>query len=583
MQDNAGTPEKVGFTIAANRNRMNGSLAAPPQEVNQSRVGIVVDRVLTAWQDPKALTPARLSFIFFSGLALICGVTVLTGAVPTRIYGHDIFIPLDGGWRVLNGQRPQVDFTSGWGPVWFLVEALGLTLSRHSVNGVGYANAIVALIVGTWSFFLGSRRLAALPRMSLGWFLATLVAAPYSLGVSPFLSSHAMTYNRYGYALLGLILLECMAPVRGADDSQEEGWTGGFSTGVALSLALFLKASYFFVAVVVIAVLALLLRRLALRRIFGIALGFAGVSICLLAYLRFDVAAVLGDLRMAGGARSAALSSTTVMSNALHLSLLLRLAFFVAATAIFFNRTNLRWRGLRLLAIAAMLFLADVGLMSTNMQHSGFPVCAIFAILTVNEITKEQQGVPVAQRSSSRLLYVAALLLGALLFLPQFTRDILGLGYGWWSKYQVSGETAVPRFTSPNVRPLVLYDLNGVSQSNGAGFINYVNDGVALLGRETRQDETILTIDMTNPFSYALERRPPRAGIESPTYNFNIDDEHRPSDERFFGDADIVMVPKRPAVDAVYFVGFYQAYKPGLKRRYYLAAESPLWWMYRRK
>lgn len=563
---------------------MNGSLAAPSQEVSQSRVGIVVDRLLMAWQDPKALTPARLLFLFFSGLALICGVTVFIGAVPTRIYGHDIFVPLDGGWRVLNGQRPQVDFTSGWGPVWFLVEALGLTISRHSVNGVGYANAIVALIVGTWSFFLGSRRLGALPRILLGWFLATLVAAPYSLGVSPFLSSHAMTYNRYGYALLGLILLECMAPpVRGADGSQEEGWTGGFSTGVALSLALFLKASYFFVAVVVLAVLALLLRRVALRRILGISLGFAGVSICLLAYLRFDVAAVLGDLRMAGGARSAALSSTTVMSNGLHLSLLLRLIFFIAATAILFNHTNLRWRGLRLPAIAAMLFLADVGLMSTNWQHSAFPVCAIFAILTMNEITKEQQGVPVAQRSSSRLLYVAALLLGALLFLPQFTRDIVGLGYGCWSKWQVSGDTTVPRFTSPNVRPLVLYDLNGVSQSNGAGFINYVNDGVALLERETRPNETIMTIDMTNPFSYVLERRPPRAGIESPAYSLTIDEAHRPSDDQFFGNADIVMVPKRPALDMVYFVGVYRAYKPGLRRRFYLAAETPLWSMYRRR
>ena len=110
-----------------------------------------------------------------------------------------------------------------------------------------------------------------------------------------------------------------------------------------------------------------------------------------------------------------------------------------------------------------------------------------------------------------------------------------------------------------------------------------MNDGVQLLQRESRPEETIITIDMTNPFSYALERPPADAGIESPTYNFNIDDQHRPSDDRFFGNANIVMLPKRPAIDTKYFVGFYDAYKTPLHQRYELAAQSELWWMFRRK
>jgi hypothetical protein len=562
---------------------MNGPNVALPQESAQSAVAAYLDRLLASWQDPKVLTPARLVFVFFFGLVLICGVAALTGAVPTRIYGHDVFVPVDAGWRIINGQRPHLDFTSGWGPVWFLAEGLGLTLSRHSVDGVGYANAIVALLVGTWSFFLGDRRLASLPRILLGWFLAALVAAPYPLGVSPFLSSHAMTYNRYGYALLGLILLECLPATGDSDESHEEGWTGGFSTGAALSLTLFLKASYFFIAVVLIAGFALLLRRLARRRILGIALGFASVSICLLAYLRFDIAAVLGDLHMAGAARAAAVDNRLVISNALHLSILLRMAFFVVVTALLFSNRNPRWRRLRLPAIGALLFLADVGLMSTNAQGYSFPLCAIFAILMVNEIAKYQPPPLVARRFFYRPLYLGALLLAALLVVPQFARDVVGLGYGLWSKHKVSGDTMVPRFTPPNLQPLVLYNFWAAPQSNGVTFINYVNDGVALLERNSRPDETIITMDMTNPFSFALGRLPAQAGIESPTYNYNIDDTHRPSDDRFFGNADIVMVPKRPAIDAVFFVGFYQAYKPGLQRRFYLAAESPLWWMYRRK
>ncbi len=542
-----------------------------------------LDRLLTAWQDPKGLTSARLLVVLIAGLILICSVAALTGAVPTRIYGHDVFVSLDAGWRIINGQRPHVDFTSGWGPVWFLAEGLGLTLSRHSVDGVGYANAIVALLLGTWCFFLGARRLAALPRILLSWFLAALVAAPYPLGVSPFLSSHAMTYNRYGYALLGLILLECFSAAGGSDETAVEGWTGGFSTGAALSLTLFLKASYFFMAVVLIAGLALLLKRLAPRRIIGIALGFATVSICILAYLRFDVVAVLGDLHMAGAARAAAVDNRVVIANALHLSILLRMVCFVMAATLLFSNRNPRWRGLKLPAIGILLYLADVGLMSTNAQGFSFPVCAIFAILMVNEIAKYQPPLLVAKPFYYRPLYTGTLLLAALLVVPQFARDVVGLGYGLWSKHKVSRDMTLPRFTSADLQPLVLYDFRGGPQSNGVALINYVNDGVALLERMSGHDETIITIDMTNPFSYALQRRPAHGGIESPTYNFNIDDAHRPSDDRFFGNADIVMVPKRPAVDAPYFVGFYRAYKPGLQRRYYLAAESPLWWMYRRK
>ena len=155
------------------------------------------------------------------------------------------------GWQV-GGASSTVNvrmwiLPAHWGPVMFLVSGLGLTISRHSANGIGYGSAIVALVVGTWSFFLGNNRLASSPRLILSFFLAALVAAPYPLGHSPFSSSHAMLYNRYGYALLGLVLLESFSSsVRRPTTSRRHEWIGGISTGAALALTLFLKASYFF-------------------------------------------------------------------------------------------------------------------------------------------------------------------------------------------------------------------------------------------------------------------------------------------------------------------------------------------------
>ena len=210
---------------------MDNSTKAQSEDPDRSTAEIYFERFLAVWQNPKPLPPARLLIVFFAGLALICVATAVIGAVPTRRYGHDIFFFLGNGWRVINGQRPHLDFTSPWGPVSFLVSALGLTISRHSVDGIGYGNAIVALIVGSWSFFLGKNRLASSPRIILSFFLAALVAAPYSLGNPAFSSSHAMLYNRYGYALLGLILLESFNGAHVAGGSQEDGWIGGIFDG----------------------------------------------------------------------------------------------------------------------------------------------------------------------------------------------------------------------------------------------------------------------------------------------------------------------------------------------------------------
>jgi len=552
---------------------------SPPSRERCSLAERCFGRFLTLWHGTAALRPARLTLLFFAGLALICGATAFIGAVPTRIFGHDIFFLLDNAWRVINGQRPHVDYYSPWGPLTFLIDALGLKLAGCMVDGIGYGNAVVALIVGVWSYFLADRRLAPSPRFLLSLFLAALAAAPYSLGTSPFASSHAMVYNRYGDALLGLILIETFAARPGGKGEL----SGGLSTGAALGLTLFLKASYFLMAIALIVTLSLFLWRAAFRRLLGITLGFAAVSMCLLAYLRFDVAAMVSDLRMAAGARTELLGADIPLWYALgHAPVLLGAVLFGFATAVLFGDRAQRWRGLKLPILGAFFFFADIGLMSSNAQRDAFPLCAIFAILMLSEITEDQQAVASAEASSATPRYVAVLCLAALLFLPQFAGDLAGLGYAAWKKERPSTPSAVLRFTSPRLAALLLYD-GANSRSNGRNYTSYVNDGVALLERTTRRTETVLTMDMANPFPYALDRRPPRGGMAAMTYHYTVSDQYRPSDDRYFGDADIVMLPKRPAQDDAFYTDFLKAYQPGLEQRYNLAAESGWWLMYRRK
>jgi hypothetical protein len=110
-----------------------------------------------------------------------------------------------------------------------------------------------------------------------------------------------MSYNRQGYALLGLLIVESF-PLR--REPPVRGVGGGFSTGALVAILLFLKANYFLVGLVLAALSLVWSGRGERRRWCGLAAGFGVAAVAFLAYLRFDVGAMVADLRMAADARS---------------------------------------------------------------------------------------------------------------------------------------------------------------------------------------------------------------------------------------------------------------------------------------
>jgi hypothetical protein len=513
-------------------------------------------------------------------LFVIFGTTVFIGAVPTRIFGHDIFFLLDNGWRAINGQRPHVDYTSPWGPVTFVIMGLGLTLSRYTVDGIGFGNALFGLLIGFWSYRLGRHRLECIPRILLSLYLVGLVVAPYSLGWGIFNTSHAMVYNRYGYALLGLVMLESFETAGGPRRDREE-WIGGISSGAAVALVLFLKITYFFAAALLVGA-SILLGRPSRRRILGTISGFAMVSIVLIAYLDFDVRAILGDWKMAFGARS-----ESILFRDLHWWLLVNTPYLFLGAWLGFRGTlaleAAGQRNVRNLLIAAVVTAADLLLLFSNQQLTELPLMMILCLLVVNRViarnTTPQDIVADSARSSGR----AVLLVGGVFFLFHIAMEFTGLAHAAFLKARPPNLQSVARFTEPRLVPLLLYDCFSEPQSNGRQYTTYVNEGISLLRENTRPGETMFTMDMMNPFPYAMGRRPAIGGIAAAMYRSTLSDNHRPSDDRFFGTVDIVMVPKQPASSPEYYAQFYKIYEPALHDRFRLAAESGMWYLYKRK
>ncbi|UPU34322.1 hypothetical protein M1B72_12765 [Geomonas paludis] len=519
-----------------------------------------------------------LLFLLF--LVGICAAAVYTGAVPTRKFGHDIFFLLDNGWRVVTGQRPHLDYTSPWGPLSFLVVAAGLAVSRFSVDAIGYGNAMFAFAVGIWGYRICRDTVPAWARLLLCLYLALLVVSPYSLGWGALNSSHAMFYNRYGYALLGVLMIEALP--RGGDLPDGDWLLGGVSTGAVTALCLFLKANYFAAAILLIGA-SLLWRPFGKRRLAGIAAGFFLVSLAFLAYLQFDAGAILRDLDIAAGARSKSFSYAEVFRKfTLNTLSLLFVLLLTTQSA----RAKGEGKGTRRLAgvlLGCFVFAVDMLLLCSNQQYSELPLTAIYSLWVVIDLGVWSRNNPGGEARRSSVGVKSTLLIGTVFILVSFFSQLAGLAYGVMQKAHPSGGASVTRFIEPRLKEMLLYDDEAEPHSNGHAYVESVNDGTLLLRQSSAPSEKVLTMDMMNPFPYALGRPAPKGGMAAIAYNYTFSDSHRPSDARFFGDTDIVMVPKQPAAPGRMNAGLMRIYTPALQARFRLAAESNQWYLYRRK
>ena len=256
-----------------------------------------LDRLPEFWQTPTRALHDLYAVLLISA---VCAVTAFTGAAHTKLFGHDIFLLLDGGWRVLNGQRPSVDFSPGTGPLLPLIMAAGLKLAGNSVRGVGYASALFGAAVGFWSYALARKRMPWTPAILLALLLTLIAVAPYPLGWLPNVLSHAMLYNRYGYALLGIVVLDSFDP-------EHKTSLGAVSTGILCAALLFLKPSFGLVALA-FAFCSVLLDLRNRWRIIGILFGLTCAGLAMMAWLRFDFVAVWNNFQLLAGAKSAGIS-----------------------------------------------------------------------------------------------------------------------------------------------------------------------------------------------------------------------------------------------------------------------------------
>jgi hypothetical protein len=507
---------------------------------------------------------------------VICVAVAVVGVPVLQIFSHDIFISLDGGWRVLHGQRPSVDFYSQMGPAYYLLHATGLWLAGGDARGLGYGSTIATSVLCVWSFLLLCLRMKPGPFFLALIFLAMLAAAPFPIGSPYFAASFSMKHNRYCFALTGLVLLESFLPH--FENTRKRQFFFAFSSGFACALMLFLKISYGFVGLAIAAV-SLLLQARVRTRLEGLMTGFAAFSLPMMAYLRFDLYAQLLQYKLLAGVQSNRLSLASVHRVLFHDRLELALVALMVGLLTTLPGVSIR-RKITLTFAVAIALSASLLLMMTNTQRSGMPLLGVAVLLLLNEIQ-------IPHFEASTLPKTAALLLMGLgvVGFPVLI-EAAGIAVALEHKLQLDPEIA--HFREAPVAsigfaecPVAALHVPFNPADNGQNLVRQTEEGIALAQANIRPGESVQGLTLSNPFSFSMRRAPALGGAVNLS-NTNISPSSMPPKKLLFGDVDLILVPKfhdsgRKTLDAIL-----HAYPELLVIDYRFVAESENWTLYRR-
>jgi hypothetical protein len=520
---------------------------------DRSSSNALLGRFITPWNFP-ALDYIPIRALVAMLILGVCFIRAYVALWGSRIYTQDAFSMLDGAWRVINGQRPHLDFYTGLGPVTYLITAAGVIIAKGNAAGLAYGQALFGCVAGLWAYLLCERRMRSVATILVSVIVVLMAIVPTTIGDIPAGITPATTYNRCGYALVALLMIEALSARRSGRERDE--FIGGLSTGLALGILLFLKISFFMGAGFLLLALAPV-RKQTRERWYGIAAALGITVLAFAWYLRFDLAAVYNDLR------TVAHTKRVIVGGYLLKDVIVSACPFLLFTQLISRTAASRWDRNAIQLAGLGVCLVGFFLLLTSWQFYALPLNSIMAILLLDRTVPESA--PVTPVPGLRF---SILLLGSFFALIYIGSEAAGLNYALSQKLNQTPHTG---FTAPA--------LAGFNSTVERDYVEYVNEGCNLLQLHRRPQDTVLSLNFTNPFSFALGMKPPSQGTTWLQYRNDFDD-HGPPAERIFGDASLVMLPKLFS-DGTLPDTVPRIYGPYLKQHYAVAAESPNWWLYR--
>ena len=188
---------------------------------------------------------------------IFCGMLVFPRSTYTTVCVWDLFLFLDGAYRIAAKQIPHVDFHTPLGALNYILPYWGQKLSGHfgSAMPVALALSLIALMLAMIHILVS--RLHYYVALPVALYLQLLVAAPALIQADHTYITMAMWYNRFCWAALSLLLLMYMQP---HISSNKIKWFDGLSVGLILLLLVYTKISYGVVGIAFVLLWGLLKR-----------------------------------------------------------------------------------------------------------------------------------------------------------------------------------------------------------------------------------------------------------------------------------------------------------------------------------
>ena len=492
-----------------------------------------------------------LLIVFVTSLSLIL---VNIGSPPIKAMPWDVMITLDGGWRIINGQTPHVDFSSPLGPLFILLTAFGMKVAPPSSSSITYGSVLLFIILTPWAWFIGRSRLSSVNAFLFALFMGFLLVAPRALGDTIQNTSYAMLYNRQGFVLLSMLLVELFISPRASVRSKNL-LLGGLSSGILLALLLFCKINYFGIGAVAVLV-SILLFRCPLMWFTTFASGFLFICIAMQAFFNINLLSLISDVNFASRVLSISHRLTRfgkIFLLAFPHIYLLFFALLVSSNSISKNKSNKDGKFLqnKVLIIIPFVVLSGLLICTTNAQWTDIPLFFIAGLILLECLRREVKLSGDSISSISGLNYLWAVLIIIPFFCGSILlKDIESVAYSAaWNKFKLPTTSESQRFQSRTLYDLVVPENsdNGSSNENvrvASEYPGIVNDGLVMLRKNMSTESRIFSMSFSNPFPFALELPPPRGDASWWHGGKSFNRNYFPDADQVFKNVDMVMVPK---------------------------------------
>ena len=498
--------------------------------------------------------------IVLAAAAILALLLALPGETVTTAYLNDLFIFLDGAYRVVSGQVPNRDFHTALGPLSFYVPAIGYWISGTMGGAMPTGMAVTTLALALPMAHIFSSRLQPMVAIPFGLFVLLIVAVPTNLGEGIASLSFAMFYNRIGWAALATLLVMYLRPKQ--SNTRQNFFDAFCAAGLTLAMV-YIKATYGLVA---LAFLTFMLFDARQRRWAAGALGLTLACGLIIEFFWQGSRAHLDDLILAGKVSGSRGFVDLVLGFLRHLADYVMLAILAIPVL---------WRTRSLRDLLFFGICAGPGLMIQNQNSQPWGVITIFAGAAVAaELLLRTSRLP--QPKGRLPTNVGAPLVLLAFLLPTSIHCFMALCVHTAAATLRVGEPfGLPRFDGLRLTTLWVPG----DRSFMTAYLASIQEGARLLGELPFKPEHVSVLDFANPFSAGLGLPPPRGDNAWLHWGRNVNDAHFLPPEQLLGNVSVLMEPKwginNLPLSSLYGNYIREAFEP--------VRETDLWIVHRRR